>query len=502
MKLNIKNYRTLKNLTMCLEDNKINYLIGSNESGKSSIMDAFRILSKNDKKIKIEQKDATVINSVAQKLDDIEFRFSYDKNENLIDSSRTQVWLSNELNYYNDYKIFIESNKQLLSDCKSSLSVTLANESLPKNKALLKGLLSIIDKLINANLISKEEIAFLNKEEVKARKEINQPFTKLLTEFYKGIELPLPYVIYIQPMENAFKREKIEYDWVEIYETDSLIRKMVESFADDRLKEELNDILKSQGQDDNQKRRKQSLIKNLNSQIATYFDKELPLLKGCPEFMIEGSKLTLNIIKNSTNNFQLDSGDENSRSLGFKSFVRIIFEIKMLSKSHEKILYMIDEPEQGLHPYLQELLIKEIRKLVDESKNITILLSSHSPYIVQLHDVDDFSKRLHFVLRASNSSETITSGETYVKKLSDQDFSNEMLEKWAESFKEGKIGQPLSEELFLFRMVLDSQMLNNFNKVVKVKVKELHRRLSNNEIDNKEFAKQLSEIQKLSNFFK
>lgn len=40
MKINIKNYKNIENLTLDIEDNKINHIFGISGSGKSSIAQA------------------------------------------------------------------------------------------------------------------------------------------------------------------------------------------------------------------------------------------------------------------------------------------------------------------------------------------------------------------------------------------------------------------------------------------------------------------------------
>jgi ABC-type nitrate/sulfonate/bicarbonate transport system ATPase subunit len=55
---------------------------------------------------------------------------------------------------------------------------------------------------------------------------------------------------------------------------------------------------------------------------------------------------------------------------------------------------MIDEPEQCLHPLLQEELIKEIKEIVSKNKNLSIILATHSIYSFNLNDRINLIKRL------------------------------------------------------------------------------------------------------------
>ena len=47
MKLTIKNYKTLRNKKREIKKSEINYFIGSNQSGKTNILNAIRIIGAN-----------------------------------------------------------------------------------------------------------------------------------------------------------------------------------------------------------------------------------------------------------------------------------------------------------------------------------------------------------------------------------------------------------------------------------------------------------------------
>ncbi len=500
MKIQIKNYKTLRDAEIVLKKNEINYIIGSNESGKTNLMEAIRAISKNDS-IKIDLNSATVINSIPRKMDEVEF-FIFDsesKYKNKISSSREHVWLGKDLEYYEEYKTLVNDKKEKINQIKNLVTNTIANME-PGTKGIVawKQLNAVLAKILTFDLLSTDEQSLLMSADTKLMIKNQYLAIEELLKFYSKIRIIRPNVIFRQPMENAFKKEKIKYPWMELEQSDSLLRKMIKSFSDDETLKTLDDIFKLQGQEDDNKRRiKNRLIDSLNNQVKNYFDNELSILKGHPKFSSEGSEIVLDIEPNSKISLDVDNGNEDSRSLGFKSFVRIVLEMKMLSKVKDDVIYLIDEPEQGLHPFLQELLMKELKKIVANKDNgLTILIASHSPYIVQFEE-NEFNKyfeNLNFILRNQVSDSKLKSGETIIRNLNDQKFFEDMLAKWANSYSIENQNH-LDEEVFLYRMVMDSGKLSDFNKALKNQITKLHKDLSEKNINRKTFD---DEIKKLS----
>lgn len=215
-------------------------------------------------------------------------------------------------------------------------------------------------------------------------------------------------------------------------ESDSLLKKILNSFSDTDTQKHLDSLYNNPDQNDTDTLRvKNNIIDDLNKAIKEHFSSNLSLLKGYPYFYSEGSSLLLDIKSNYSDPLEIDSGEENARSLGFKSFLRIILEIKSLSNDVNDIIYIIDEPEQGLHPLLQELLMKEIKLIIKKSKNITFILSTHSPYILSsVNIVDDKDKiNVNFVSRLTEKNGDRLSGETIITKLADDNFVKQMEKK-------------------------------------------------------------------------
>ena len=502
MKIGIKKFRTIKETEILINENQINYFIGSNESGKSNIFDSIRGIGKvtdiNNKNnfISFSDNDAMVINSNPGKADDIEFYIKEGDNVNLIDSStRESMWLSKEFPVFKEYKKLVENGKNDFEEIKNKINGDYTNwdSKLGIKKILLKNLLDIFNQIQKFTFINKNNLEILeSKESYEYLSKYKKTLESIINIHKNKIVRPLVY--FVEPIVNAKKNEKIQLDWSELKLKDSFLKKVTFAFSSDESIKALDEINKSEGQiDPDISRKRRALLKAISKSIAKYFSDDLKYLKGLPELSSEGTKIILDIENNKNYNYEIDSGNEESRSLGFKSFLRMIFEIKTLSKTKEKIFYIIDEPEQGLHPFLQELLMKQILNITSKKDNkITFIISSHSPYIINLSDdFEKYKNNLNFVFREPENKEEITSGETIVRKISDNDFEERILTKWKNLSDDSYL---YDEEMYLLRMVLDSKHLNNFNKAIKNKIKDIQKLMKTDEKKAKENFKKVMEI--------
>ena len=103
MKLTIKNYKTLRNTKIEINKAEINYFIGSNESGKTNILTAIRIIGANSS-LKIGKNDKTKVKHVPI-VEEISFVFSYQSHpgiSNIITEGKMQTWNSKNVLYCNN----------------------------------------------------------------------------------------------------------------------------------------------------------------------------------------------------------------------------------------------------------------------------------------------------------------------------------------------------------------------------------------------------------------
>ena len=88
-------------------------------------------------------------------------------------------------------------------------------------------------------------------------------------------------------------------------------------------------------------------------------------------------------------------------------------------------LILIDDVEQGLHPWAQRQLITVLKRLLEERPELQIVLTTHSPYVVDEVEASDVwvlaadaagktgARRLTDVPDAEKALEVLTPGELW-----------------------------------------------------------------------------------------
>ena len=96
------------------------------------------------------------------------------------------------------------------------------------------------------------------------------------------------------------------------------------------------------------------------------------------------------IFKSDTPKELFRSLEENS--LGYNNIIylaTVLAELKYIDKNHEYLnLLLIEEPEAHLHPQLQIKLLKYVEKLTKDQDNIQVIITTHSPVITSSVSLD------------------------------------------------------------------------------------------------------------------
>jgi len=97
--------------------------------------------------------------------------------------------------------------------------------------------------------------------------------------------------------------------------------------------------------------------------------------------------------------------------------------LTVLSSPQKPNLVLLDDIEQGLHPYAQRALVRLLKQILAENHDLQIIFTTHSPYIVDelmptqvhvLHSTDEgytMTKRLDEHPDAEWASQSLTTGE-------------------------------------------------------------------------------------------
>jgi hypothetical protein len=255
-----------------------------------------------------------------------------------------------------------------------------------------------INEIINEikdKFISEQKINIFLELIVNNKKEKIKNFSLEIKNIYEETKINLPKTYFIEPFKKSTKSENLSYKIADIKKSKSLIRKIFESFGNS---EQVKKLYNHEGieVDRDVVNQRSNLMDYINEKIKKYFNK-FSFIKAFPSLKDDNGIVYLNINEKKDYKYEIHIDDENERSIGFKYFSRLILELKALSETtnnNEKIIYMIDEPEQCLHPLLQEELIKEIKEIVSKNKNLSIILATHSIYSFNLNDRINLIKRL------------------------------------------------------------------------------------------------------------
>lgn len=420
MKYKIKKYRSIVSQEFDIEFGKINFFIGGNESGKSNILKSINFMGKNSKEKFIASRDTTKLakwlldnptkdqkNKKAY-FDKLATSFEINDNDKTlkINTGGEPIWLFNDSVHHRKLILLFKEKESFLG--KVAIQVPGYANIIHQAKELVKNqfpkleklehIMSLVDECRNTNI--EKHIIDLN-DKIKA--------------IYKSAELGHPTTYLIIPYNKSSKAERLEYRISDIMDTRSQINSIFTCFGD---KQRLEELYYQEGEEINRDivDSRTTFVERLNTSIKEYFN-QFEYIKVIPKLITDNSIVYLSIKEKDKYKYEIHIDDENERSLGYKYFSRLILELKSITETthpDKNVIYMIDEPEQSLHPHLQEILINEMRKLIKDKKNIAIVLATHSIYSF------DINSNVFFVERNSKTSETDFFGETKIIKLDDK----------------------------------------------------------------------------------
>lgn len=377
--IKIKNFRGYIDTTINFSD--LSVIIGRNDVGKSTILDALDIFFNDN--VKPEATDVNVYGGTKQI--SISCIFSVDPNKEIqIDSSdteRTSTTLKNEYLLNKDDLLEVSKIFDMeKSTIKAQIQIIAKH---PNNfeKSLVTLKLADLKKLATTNNISLEHIDSRIKKEI--RKEI-----------WKNTELTFNDEFCI---DTNSKESDIIILWDKIKQ--ELPEYMI--FRSDRTNtdkdKEVNDTTKAITKNvvvdiSDQFEEIKQLVVNKIKDLA---DKTLLKLKNFDEEIT--NKLEPNIETKALESlfsftFNCEDGISfNKRGSGVKRLMLLSFFLADAERNHNSsktVIYAIEEPETSQHPDFQKMLFKALEKL-STSENRQILLTTHTPEIVRLLNRDN-----------------------------------------------------------------------------------------------------------------
>lgn len=377
-KVRLKNFRGYLDTTFPI--NNLNVLIGKNDVGKSTVIDALDIYF-NDASIEASDFNVYAAHSETGSIE-ISCSFEIDPNEPItLDSSENTATTLGAEYLLNKENLLEISKKYECSNGKIKKPVVQIVAKHPKNfeKALI--CLKIQDLLKLAN----------NKNISVPNRNVKKEIRRAIFEQYPNIEWVDDFLISIDAKDGdiipVFSKFKDDFPAFLIFRADR---------TNTDKDKEVNDTTKAIAKAAvAELESKFSEIKKIViEQIQALADKTLLKLNEFDEHIAKELKTnietkTLDSLFSFT--FNCEGGISfNKRGSGIKRLMLLSFflaeaERKNISKN---IIYAIEEPETSQHPDFQIMLMNALKDLSD-SGNRQILLTTHTPEIVKMINKED-----------------------------------------------------------------------------------------------------------------
>lgn len=373
--LYLKNFRAYKDVKIIFDEN-LNVIIGQNDVGKSTILEALDIFF-GQEIIKIDISD-----------------WNKDKEEE-------KIIIGVEFLIHNDLKIIIDStnptdlkNEFLINDngyLEIFKEFSISNEKLSKEKVFIHSLYPEIfdEPLVSLKITDLKKILkdnnITSKSESKSAEIRTAIYTNLVDDNTK---------LSMQTIDITKEDAK------KIWESLQKELPLYFLFQSDRANKDSDADI-------------QNPLKTATKRIVANFEEQFKVIKENLEVQLNqigietigkmkdmGLEVANDLIpkvshKNldSLFSFTLESDDGialNKRGSGFRRMVMLNYfraeaERKISEKNNKHVIYAIEEPETAQHPHHQKMLIKALLEL-SEQENHQIIITTHTPEIAKMVD--------------------------------------------------------------------------------------------------------------------
>ncbi|MEW9924540.1 AAA family ATPase [Clostridium butyricum] len=411
-KLKLKNFRGYRDLTVDFDEN-MNVIIGKNDVGKSSIMEALEIFfnGSNNPQVKIDIDDLN-INS-EDKFIEISCVFAKCSEEIILDSTRRttlknefllnkdglleikKAWnCSKEKITASDLKIYITANYPQISD-KPLINMKISE--------LKKQLTNIKDEIENYDLINKTVSSEIRKNIYRYYINKSCKFENIDIDISKEDAKELwSNINEFLPIFFLFKSDRSNVD------SDSEVQNPLKiatknvlneiSSELDEIKAKVEEAVKLIGKHTIEK------LKDMDEEIASTLTTQLNTKAWDSIFSFE-------LIDE--RGIPLNKRGSGIRRLILLSYFRAEAERLISESSKSNVIYAIEEPETSQHPDYQKMIIETFTELANNA-NHQIILTTHTPEIAKMVNSD----QLIFIIKDSKgNSELELDEESKVKGI-------------------------------------------------------------------------------------
>jgi len=407
-KVNIKNFRSIKDLVIDFTDANFKILVGKNESGKSNILKALSLLSPTiDPDVEDVREPLPEEKSVEESfvrfvftLDLSEIQVIYksvsqnitlkDKNVKIITDGKLSYNLLEFCTITNEglYKVeLLKQNKSISYWTLDSKFKFLQN--VKRRKSYKKATFGDVKTLDNSFLINIDELEKYNPDEYMDI-EIKELNMLIGSEIISIVKDKLPSLMYWQYDEANLLPATINIDeFASDPDTCLPLKNLFKIAGVSNITQEINSAQKGS----------KNKLRNLLERVADHATKHFRNVWKEYDYISfflspNGAEIDAGIREKNT--FSL-----NQRSDGFKRFVTFLLSLSVNAKNKDltNTIIVIDEPDIGLHP-------SGVRSLRDElisiSSNNYIVASTHSIFLI---DKQNISR--HYIVKKVNEVTTL-----------------------------------------------------------------------------------------------
>ncbi len=400
-KIQIKNYRLLKNFSLDLED-KLSLIVGKNNCGKTSlltVMDKFlnppnkHPFNFQDFNLDFREEILKLIDADTPNPDTFEplgiylnILIQYEDTDSLKNVSKLMMDLdpdNNQIKLVFEYVLTYEELIKLKSNY-----LKFKHKETQKNTAnheyeiksldyFLKNNYKEYFKLFKKTVDIKDEKNFkdLEKEKISLKEVLNLKFIKANRDVSN---------------DNNKSLSSLSSDIYEQIEKDNQHQDEIESFKDEIHK---SDKILSKSYE--------NIFKSVIEKVRIFGG----IKKDESKILIESTLQHKDLLKDNTTVFY-NHGDSNLpeeyNGLGYMNLINMIFEIEIKLKEFNRKqdeqpadlnIFFIEEPEAHTHPQMQYIFIKNIKRILfDEpfiKNKLQCIVSTHSSHIVSESDFND-----------------------------------------------------------------------------------------------------------------
>ncbi len=347
---------------------------------------------------------------------------------------------------------------------------------------------------LNGLPIKGEKISFylknLENHKIKIDNELNVIPPK---EVVKPI---LPYVYINNPILESVQNVELSMMLSDLHinnNNPNLAKAVFKAFETPKLKESLNTVIDNFNKDIDDSAKSSMRLKlneELNKKIKKYFN-SINHIQAYPKFNLNNDRFTMSI--ESSKKYKIDTKNINDRSTGFKCLYKILIEAKSYAAISDKdtpIIYVIDEPEQGLHPFLQTELLKNLKNIINsqnKANNFTLIIVTHSPFMLENSYRDlkqsEYCSNINYISRDGD-------GYLNLESFNDVDVISKYWYKYKMNLKDNKF----NEELYYQKILFDGFSLSKLRDLINPLRVELNLKLCKGEISQSEFESKLKNI--------